>query len=128
MDIYLYVQGEQRGPYERSQIESMWNSGQIASDAVYWHEGMADWAAISGLVAKNTAVPPPLPPVPPAPPRPQRAEYEASTGTFRGTMPQVIKLAMRAIQERGWTLVNVNDTLGLVTFETGMTWGSASGG
>ena len=42
-------------------------------------------------------------------------------------MPQVLKLAMRAVQEIGWTLVNVNDTMGLVTFETGMTWASWSG-
>jgi len=75
---------------------------------------------------------PPLPPTPESPPiqlnpKPERTTYDASTNTFRGTMPQVLKLAMRAVQEVGWTLVNVNDTLGLVTFETGMTWGSSSG-
>jgi hypothetical protein len=42
-------------------------------------------------------------------------------------MPQVAKLAMRAVQELGWKIDNVNETLGLVTFETGITWGSWSG-
>jgi hypothetical protein len=42
-------------------------------------------------------------------------------------MHQVAKLAMRAVQELGWKLDNVNETLGLVTFQTGMTWGSWSG-
>src|SRR5262249_49284751 len=74
--------------------------------------------------------PPPPPPAVSLNPKPEKATYDASTNTFRGTMPQVLKLAMRAVQELGWTLVNVNDTLGLVTFETGMTLmtlGSMSG-
>jgi hypothetical protein len=42
-------------------------------------------------------------------------------------MPQIVKLAMRAVQELGWKLENANEALGLVTFETGITWGSWSG-
>jgi len=65
-----------------------------------------------------------LPPAAPPSPKPERVKYEASTDTFRGTLPQVAKHAMRAIQALGWKLDNVNATLGLVTFETGMTLGS----
>jgi hypothetical protein len=36
-------------------------------------------------------------------------------------MPQMLKLAMRAVQDLGWKLENVNETMGMVTFETGMT-------
>ena len=43
----------------------------------------------------------PLPTAPPPNPKPERVKYEASTNTFRGTLPQVAKLAMRAIQEIG---------------------------
>jgi hypothetical protein len=39
----------------------------------------------------------------------------------------MVKLAMRAVQELGWKLDNANETLGLVTFETGISWGSWSG-
>ena len=42
-------------------------------------------------------------------------------------MPQMVKLAMHAIQDLGWKLDNANETLGMVTFETGMSWGSFSG-
>jgi hypothetical protein len=42
-------------------------------------------------------------------------------------MPQIVKLAMRAVQELGWKLENANEALGLVTFETGISWGSWSG-
>lgn len=57
--IYLQVQGEQRGPYARCQIDAMWNSGVITLDALYWYDGMSDWEAISNLipeVAKPTAI------------------------------------------------------------------------
>jgi hypothetical protein len=54
----------------------------------------------------------------------------AASGELRpnsGTMPLLVKLAMRAVQDLGWKLENANEHLGLVTFETGMSWGSWSG-
>jgi hypothetical protein len=42
-------------------------------------------------------------------------------------MSLLVKLAMKAIQEHGWTLDQANDNIGLVTFKTGMSWGSWSG-
>ena len=39
----------------------------------------------------------------------------------------MMKLAMRAVQLLGWKLEQVNENLGLVTFETGVSWGSWSG-
>jgi hypothetical protein len=42
-------------------------------------------------------------------------------------MSLLVKLAMRAVQELGWKLENANENLGMVTFETGMSWGSWSG-
>src|SRR5712692_7724663 len=53
--------------------------------------------------------------------------YDPVTDTFGGTPSQLVNLAMRAVQELGWTLENANETLGLITFETGMSWGSWSG-
>jgi len=58
---------------------------------------------------------------------PTRAQYNPSDDTFAGTTALLVKLAMRAIQELGWKLESANENLGLVTFETGMTWGSWSG-
>ncbi|MGA9852124.1 MAG: hypothetical protein WBR15_04270 [Gammaproteobacteria bacterium] len=53
--------------------------------------------------------------------------YNRDTDTFKGSMVLMVKLAMRAVQELGWKLDQVNETLGMVTFETGISWGSWSG-
>ena len=42
-------------------------------------------------------------------------------------MTLMVKLAVKAVQAVGYKLDNVNETVGLVTFETGMSWGSWSG-
>ncbi len=39
----------------------------------------------------------------------------------------MVKLAMRAVQELGWQIQQANENVGLVTFETGISWGSWSG-
>lgn len=59
MDIYIYMQGQRRGPYEKAQLEEMWNRGQIPADTLCWHDGMPQWAVIADLFA-NTTIPPAL--------------------------------------------------------------------
>jgi len=59
--------------------------------------------------------------------KPRSLSYNRRTDTFNGSMVQMVKLAMRAIQELGWKLDQTNETVGLVTFQTGMSWGSWSG-
>ena len=46
---------------------------------------------------------------------------------FVGTKPLVIKLAVRAIQSLNWRVDSADESSGLVSFTTGMTWGSWSG-
>jgi len=58
---------------------------------------------------------------------PTIVKYDSNSDNFYGTMNLIVKLAMKAIQEHGWTLDQANDNIGLVTFKTGMTWGSWSG-
>jgi hypothetical protein len=53
--------------------------------------------------------------------------YNSKTDTYSGSMVLMVKLAMRAVQELGWKLDQVNETLGMVTFQTGASWGSWSG-
>ena len=52
LEIYLNVKNEQRGPYDKTQVLSMWNHGVITSDSLCWHQGMSDWESISGLISK----------------------------------------------------------------------------
>lgn len=56
----MYIRGRRRGPYERAQLEEMWNGGQIPADTLYWHDDMAQWAVIADLFA-NTTIASPLP-------------------------------------------------------------------
>jgi hypothetical protein len=53
--------------------------------------------------------------------------YNPDTDTFSGTMAIMVKLAMRAVHELGWKLDQANEGIGLVTFETKISWGSWSG-
>ena len=63
----------------------------------------------------------------PESPVPATVTYNRATDTFTGTMVLMVKLAMRAVQELGWKLDQANETLGLVTFQTSISWGSWSG-
>jgi hypothetical protein len=51
----------------------------------------------------------------------------AAANTFRGTKPEVIRLAIRAIQSKGWKLDQVQESAGIVSFETTISMGSWSG-
>jgi uncharacterized OB-fold protein len=58
---------------------------------------------------------------------PTTVHYNPATDTFTGTNILMTKLAMRAIQELEWKLDQANEAIGMVTFETGISWGSWSG-
>lgn len=58
---------------------------------------------------------------------PKIVEYDSESNVFYGSMNLLVKLAMSAIQENGWTLEQANDSIGLVTFKTSISWGSWSG-
>ena len=51
MDIYVYMRGQRGGPYEKAQLEEMWKRGQLPKDALYWQDGMVQWAVVSDLFA-----------------------------------------------------------------------------
>lgn len=65
-DHYLLLVGaEQRGPYALSQLRTMWRSGSITADSLYWQESMTEWESIDGL-GLDLAIQPVPPPLPPA--------------------------------------------------------------
>jgi hypothetical protein len=61
VDIYLYIQGQRRGPYKNVQLEAMRKRGQIPADTLYWHDGMSKWAVISDLFAAGQIIASSLP-------------------------------------------------------------------
>lgn len=56
---------------------------------------------------------------------PNSVTYNSTTDTFTGTMDLLVKLAMRAIREHDWTIKDVNENIGLITFKAGswISWG-----
>jgi membrane associated rhomboid family serine protease len=47
--IYLHDGGVQSGPFTMFQIDQMLALGSISQDALYWSEGMTDWASVLEL-------------------------------------------------------------------------------
>src|SRR5262249_53465049 len=47
---FVHYGGETRGPYLIDQIRSMWASGIITADAVYWNEEHSAWELVVELV------------------------------------------------------------------------------
>ena len=125
---YLHRDGTQTGPFTIGQLRSMWQSGSITAQVQYWFEGATEWRPLINILR---LLEPPAPAVPiavavAAQPQITRARYNTRTGLFTGTTLLLVKLAVRAIQELGWKVENANESVGIVTFETGMTWGWGS--
>jgi phage FluMu protein Com len=123
--IFLNMKGQKQGPYLKSQVQNMWNNGVITADSFYWHEGMREWEPVSKLISDAAIETPPV--EPPSKARPSRVRYDSRTETFEATLPLMMRLAMRAVQDLDWKLDNANETLGLVTFQTGTSFGSFGG-
>ena len=69
MEIWLIINGKRSGPYPDYEIRSRIEHGEITSEEIVWHEGLAEWTPIGELeLFRNslekqapTSVPPPLP-------------------------------------------------------------------
>jgi len=48
--IYLFVAGAQAGPFSSPQVQDMFRTGAISSEALYWQEGMEDWRSAAELL------------------------------------------------------------------------------
>ena len=79
MDYYLQVNDEQKGPYALSQIQSMWNSGAITSDSLYWDATDEQWKSINELVDQEPLATPLPPPAIANAPRAQESEQRWAT-------------------------------------------------
>lgn len=72
-DIYLHLDGQQKGPFQPDQVRQLMAEGKATGDTPAWQEGMSDWSTVSALLPALPAVGappvfhPPLPPPAPAP-------------------------------------------------------------
>lgn len=69
-DIYVAVDGQQRGPLGTDDLTDLIRSGAVTGDTPVWKEGMAAWQPIgthpdyAPLIAEATPAPPPVPAAP----------------------------------------------------------------
>jgi hypothetical protein len=53
--VYISNGGDALGPYEISQLRSMWSTGQITANTLYWDEVRQEWHGISELGLGDSA-------------------------------------------------------------------------
>ena len=51
MDYYIYKDDNQTGPFTLSQLQSMWVSGLVTANTLYWQEGSPDWLPLGTINA-----------------------------------------------------------------------------
>ena len=106
--------------------ESSPDSEILVLHAIYTEEEQSQWIQYDIPMSAPTpqiVEPPPLPVVS----VPASVRYISDKNVFHGTMPLMMRLAIKAIQTHGYKLDNANESVGMVTFTTGMTWSSWSG-
>ena len=91
---FLRYQGQNHGPYALDQVRSMWASGIITADAVYWVEVESVWKPIAKLLAtgrtEGASIPEPASvkqqpgpsPAPSAPPPANDSQRDAPSKAF----------------------------------------------
>ena len=145
MDIYISRDGSQEGPFEITAISSMIADMSLRTYDYAWYEGLAEWIMVKDMPSLELpqASPPPvvktITPNKTDPFSPNKAAqqpvsnkkskvtYSRSGNCFEGLLSDVVKLAMRAVVESKYTVENVNDSVGMISFKTGMTWSSFQG-
>ncbi len=72
MQMYLYVGGQQCGPYDYAALRQLVQAHQLTTDTLVWQQGMTQWAPAAQVeVLKPLFAPaPPVPGMPPLPPTP----------------------------------------------------------
>lgn len=103
-DIYVAVDGQQRGPLSTDDLKELIRSGSVTGDTPVWKQGMAAWQPIGGhpdyapLIAAAQPTPPPVPAAP--------AYYVLVGGQQQGpfTLEQITAMAASG-QVSGTTLV-----------------------
>jgi len=50
MELYLYQNGEQTGPFTKDEISSMILKGELVPQDIIWHEGLSEWQPVNSLL------------------------------------------------------------------------------
>ena len=97
--------GQQVGPLSQGDMHVAIRDGRLRRNDLVWRNGLPDWepAHKHFEFAEDS----------------NRVRYNRKSDTFIGSLPAVMKLAMKAVQQLGYRISNANETLGLLSFEVG---------
>jgi hypothetical protein len=59
MNIYLYLNDQQTGPYSEEQLREMLVAGNINPLQLAWHEGLTEWQPLNTILSIVPVFPPP---------------------------------------------------------------------
>jgi TM2 domain-containing membrane protein YozV len=52
MEYYIHKDDAQQGPFTLGQLRTMWASGSITADTLYWVEGAPDWSPLRAIITR----------------------------------------------------------------------------
>lgn len=93
MQLYLYQDQQQVGPYSESQIREMLMNGSLQETDVCWHEQLSDWQPISSVLNISAAKAASKSPLPNA----HVAEVKEQSSRQKPKFPQWVRYALPAI-------------------------------
>ena len=83
-EIYLHLDGQQKGPYQPAQVRQLLAEGKISAETSAWYQGLSEWSTVAKVLeafSVTEGVPPPfVPPPPPPVPQAQAAQPPAKKG------------------------------------------------
>lgn len=96
MQIFVYKNGQQLGPYTEAEIKSQLAAGSLSVQDMIWWEGQAGWAPLAQTALAPTITG--MPSVPPAPVAPKKSN-KVLIGVLIGcaVLPAVAFVAVVAI-------------------------------
>jgi hypothetical protein len=50
-NVYVTIKGKQEGPFNQTQLRTLWNAGAVHPGSFYWQEGMAEWKPVRDLIS-----------------------------------------------------------------------------
>lgn len=68
--LYLYISGQQYGPYDRNICQQLVTTGQLTQQTPVWEQGMAAWTPAGQIEKVKVLFAPAMPPMPGMPPMP----------------------------------------------------------
>ena len=136
MQIHLFRNEKQEGPYSEEQVRDMVNSGALSQTVTAWHDGVEEWQPLDKLISfapgAAIVVPPPLAPAAPAPLAPASLApaiggigWPGNPGKQRVVMMQATSLRKSAGDSAPeMALLNIDDEvdLGATTKADGKVW------